>query len=112
MEASPDKGREFVEFHHKRKTINLCKSFLFLLEKLYSVKFYFNEIRYNDWIAKVERKLTPIHLKKVFIHGTHHKKEVSLNKINIEIQAAMAFGTGHHCTTQLCISIYLDLIKI
>ena len=86
-------------------------SIIFLLEKLYSVKFYFNEIRYNDWIAKVERKLTPIHLKKVFIHGTHHKKEVSLNKINIEIQAAMAFGTGHHSTTQLCISIYLDLIK-
>jgi len=84
---------------------------IYLLEKLYSVKFYFNEIRYNDWIAKVERNLTPIHLKKVFIHGTHHKKEVSLNKINIEIQAAMAFGTGHHSTTQLCISIYLDLIK-
>ena len=34
MEASPDKGREFIEFHHKRKTINLCKSFLFLLEDL------------------------------------------------------------------------------
>ena len=58
---------------------------LYLLEKLYSVEFHFNEIRYNDWIAKVERKLTPINLQKVFIHGTHHKKEVSLNKINIEI---------------------------
>lgn len=34
MEALPDKGREFIEFHHKRKTINLCKSFLFLLEDL------------------------------------------------------------------------------
>ena len=64
----------------------------------------------NDWIAKVERKLTPIHLKKVFIKGTHHKKEVSL-KVNIEIQVSMAFGTGHHSTTQLCIFIYLDLIK-
>ena len=84
---------------------------VYLLEKLYSVEFHFNEIRYNDWIAKVERKLTPINLQKVFIHGTHHNKEVSLNKINREIQAAMAFGTGHHSTTQLCISIYLNLIK-
>ena len=29
-----DKGKEFLKFHHKRKTINLCKSFLFLLEDL------------------------------------------------------------------------------
>ena len=86
-------------------------SIIYLLEKLYSVKFQFNEIRYNDWIAKVERKLTPISLQKVFIHGTHHRNKVSLNKINIEIQAAMAFGTGHHSTTKLCITIYLDLIK-
>ena len=38
-------------------------SIIFLLEKLYSVIFYFNEIRYNDWIARVDRNLTPIHLK-------------------------------------------------
>tara|TARA_B100000959_G_C14915031_1_gene596911 strand:+ start:400 stop:615 length:216 start_codon:yes stop_codon:yes gene_type:complete len=29
-----EKGKEFLKFHHKRKTINLCKSFLFLLEDL------------------------------------------------------------------------------
>ena len=30
--AQEDKGREFIKFHHRRKTINLCKSFLLLLE--------------------------------------------------------------------------------
>ena len=34
MLKGPDKGREFIKFHHRRKTINLCKSFLFLLEDL------------------------------------------------------------------------------
>ena len=34
MAEEPDKGREFIKFHHKRKSINLCKSFLFLLEDL------------------------------------------------------------------------------
>jgi len=34
MEETSDKGKEFIKFHHKRKTINLCKSFLFLLEDL------------------------------------------------------------------------------
>ena len=34
MSEEIDKGEEFIKFHHKRKTINLCKSFLFLLEDL------------------------------------------------------------------------------
>ena len=34
MAEEPDKGREFIKYHHKRKSINLCKSFLFLLEDL------------------------------------------------------------------------------
>lgn len=34
MIQDPDKGREFIKFHHKRRVINLCKSFLFLLEDL------------------------------------------------------------------------------
>ena len=83
----------------------------FLLEEIYSIKFSFNEIRYTDWVAKVERKLTPISLQNVYIHGTHDRNKISLNKKNVEIQAAMAFGTGHHSTTKSCISVYLDLIK-
>ena len=83
----------------------------FLLEEIYSIKFSFKEIRYTDWVAKVERKLTPISLQNIYIHGTHDRNKISLNKKNVEIQAAMAFGTGHHSTTKSCISVYLDLIK-
>ena len=32
MEELKDKGRDFIKFHHRRKIINLCKSFLILLE--------------------------------------------------------------------------------
>ena len=83
----------------------------FLLEEIYSIKFSLNEIRYTDWVAKVERKLTPISIQNIYIHGTHHKNKISLNNKNVEIQAAMAFGTGHHSTTKSCISVYLNLIK-
>ena len=34
MAQDPDKGRDFIKFHHRRKTINLCKSFLLLLEDI------------------------------------------------------------------------------
>ena len=82
-----------------------------LLEEIFSIKFYLHEIKYTDWVAKVERELTPITLQNIFIHGTHHKKDLSLNKKNVEIQAAMAFGTGHHSTTKSCVNLYLNLIK-
>ena len=82
-----------------------------LLEEIFSIKFYLSEIKYTDWVAKVERKLTPITLQNIFIHGAHHKKDLSLNKKNVEIQAALAFGTGHHSTTKSCVNIYLNLIK-
>ena len=83
----------------------------FLLEELYSVNFYINEIKYTDWVTKVERKLIPISIKNVLIHNAHYKKNLSPNKKNVEIEAAMAFGTGHHSTTKLCILAYLVLIK-
>jgi predicted esterase YcpF (UPF0227 family) len=34
MLEDSDKGKDFIKFHHRRKTINLCKSFLLLLEDL------------------------------------------------------------------------------
>lgn len=34
MSEDSDKGGDFIKFHHRRKTINLCKSFLLLLEDL------------------------------------------------------------------------------
>jgi len=34
MLEGSDKGGDFIKFHHRRKTINLCKTFLFLLEDL------------------------------------------------------------------------------
>jgi len=34
MAQESDKGSDFIKFHHRRKTINLCKSFLLLLEDM------------------------------------------------------------------------------
>ena len=86
-------------------------SIKFILEELFPVEIFIEEIRYTNWVARVERKLTPVSVQNIFIHGSHHKTTISQHKKNIEIQAAMAFGTGHHSTTKLCISIYLKLIK-
>ena len=51
MAEEPDKGREFIKFHHKRKSINLCKSFLFLLEDLKGASI--TEEKYQKIIKRV-----------------------------------------------------------
>jgi ribosomal protein L11 methyltransferase len=43
------------------------------------------------------------------VHGRHDRACVAVNRIGIEIEAALAFGTGHHGTTRGCL-LALDRI--
>jgi len=45
------------------------------------------------------------------IHGSHDRARVAKNTIAIEIEAALAFGTGHHGTTRGCLLALDDLLK-
>jgi ribosomal protein L11 methyltransferase len=53
--------------------------------------------------------LAPVEAGRFIIHGAHDRAHVPLNRIGIEIEAALAFGTGHHGTTRGCL-LALDRI--
>ncbi len=57
----------------------------------------------RDWVAQVRRELTPVRAGRFVVHGAHDRFRVPLNAIGLEIEAAMAFGTGHHGTTAGCL---------
>jgi ribosomal protein L11 methyltransferase len=69
----------------------------------------FEAIAARDWVAASLEGLQPVEAGRFFLHGAHHRDRVRANRIGIEIEAALAFGTGHHGTTRGCL-LALDAI--
>ena len=63
----------------------------------------------KDWVSESLAGLEPVRAGRFIVHGAHDRAKVPLNRIGIEIEAALAFGTGHHGTTRGCL-LALDRI--
>lgn len=57
----------------------------------------------TDWVAKSLEGLAPVPAGRFVVHGAHDRDKVPADAIAIEIEAALAFGTGHHGTTRGCL---------
>jgi ribosomal protein L11 methyltransferase len=69
----------------------------------------FAPVAARDWVAASLDGLPPVRAGRFFVHGAHHRARLPANRIGIEIEAALAFGTGHHGTTRGCL-LALDRI--
>jgi len=65
--------------------------------------FVISELPETDWVAKVRRDLAPVEAGRFFVYGSHDADKLPADKIGLLIEAAMAFGTGHHGTTLGCL---------
>jgi ribosomal protein L11 methyltransferase len=63
----------------------------------------------KDWVAASLEGLVPVPAGRFVVHGSHDRDRIAPNKLGIEIEAALAFGTGHHGTTRGCLML-LDLV--
>ena len=58
----------------------------------------------EDWVSKVRRELRPVRAGRFVLHGAHDSGDAPPSAIRLRIEAAMAFGTGHHGTTRGCLT--------
>lgn len=65
----------------------------------------------TDWIKLSQEGLPPVRAGRFFVYGAHDQGKVPCGVIPMRIEAGMAFGTGHHETTALCLSVLSDLAK-
>lgn len=69
----------------------------------------FEHIAAQDWIATSLEGMKPVDAGRFTVHGAHDRGKLRINRFNIEIEAALAFGTGHHGTTRGCL-LHLDAL--
>lgn len=65
--------------------------------------FAVSELPETDWVAHVRRELSPVEAGRFFVYGSHDADRVPEGRVALLIEAAMAFGTGHHGTTLGCL---------
>jgi ribosomal protein L11 methyltransferase len=65
----------------------------------------------KDWVQASLDQLPPVFAGRFAVHGRHARARVPVNRTRIEIEAALAFGTGHHGSTRGCLLALDGLVK-
>ncbi len=63
----------------------------------------------KDWLAESYKGFQPFEIEDFYIFGSHYEGDLPPNKILLKIDAATAFGSGEHPTTEGCLKALLDL---
>jgi ribosomal protein L11 methyltransferase len=75
-----------------------------------ALPFAVSELPETDWVAHVRRELHPVEAGRFYLYGAHDAESVPPGRVPLLIEAAMAFGTGHHGTTKGCLEAYDRLL--
>ncbi|WP_298354602.1 50S ribosomal protein L11 methyltransferase [Rhodoblastus sp.] len=74
-------------------------------------KIEFGRVERRDWVAAALEGLSAVRAGRFLVHGAHDRARVKANDIALEIEAALAFGTGHHGTTRGCLLFIDEILK-
>jgi ribosomal protein L11 methyltransferase len=68
-----------------------------------AITFLSEPVADRDWIAASLAGLKPVEAGRFLVHGRHDRARARVNQIRVEVEAAAAFGSGHHGTTRGCL---------
>jgi ribosomal protein L11 methyltransferase len=66
----------------------------------------------RDWLAENRRAFPPLRIGRFFVHGSHWRGQPPPGMIEIEVDAATAFGTGEHPSTRGCLLALDSLARL
>lgn len=65
----------------------------------------------TDWVRESLAGLAPVVAGRLFVHGSHDRGLRPAGSVALEIDAGLAFGTGHHHTTRGCLLALQEVLK-
>jgi ribosomal protein L11 methyltransferase len=71
----------------------------------------FDTVEAKDWVKATLEELVPVGAGRFIVHGRHDRAWIAPNKLGVEVEAALAFGTGHHGTTRGCLLLLDQVLK-
>lgn len=74
-------------------------------------RFTYDQLPETDWVAKSLEGLKPVRAGRFVVFGHHDRAALKPNDIGIEIEAGLAFGTGHHGTTAGCLKAIDHVVR-
>jgi len=93
--------------------IKSLKIYIHSLEEIFqtkiSVDIKVEEKENKDWIENYQNSIEPVEIEEFYIHPSWHSPKD--DKINILINPALAFGSGHHETTSTCVLALKETLK-
>jgi len=85
--------------------IGELKEYIKALEEIFETEIEYNfqieEKSNQDWIKTYQESVQPVEIDEFYIHPSWYPAKE--DKINILIDPALAFGSGHHETTRSCV---------
>jgi ribosomal protein L11 methyltransferase len=64
-----------------------------------------------DWVAENQANFVPVRAGRFYIHDSDHMEPPPAGCVPIRVDAATAFGTGHHGTTRGCLEALDQVIR-
>lgn len=110
--AEPD-GRWAVELHFARRpdTTGLRELVSHIAGEQAARALTVYAVAPRDWVTASLDGLRPVAAGRFMLHGRHDRARVAANRTAIEVEAALAFGTGHHGSTRGCLLALDALMK-
>jgi len=76
-----------------------------------AIAFLCEPVADRDWVAASLAGLRPVEAGRFLVHGRHDRSCACGGQVRVEVEAAAAFGSGHHGTTRGCLLALDQILK-
>ncbi len=116
LEKGPDKGKWKIEAIFEgepdRQALQVTLAIAAFSAGMEEPQLDLLPIPQKNWLRECLVSFPPIAIGRYYVYGSHIEEAPPADKISMKIDAATAFGSGEHATTQGCLNMFDKLLKM